>query len=227
MTAPSSLSVVYCVDEDIARVALGDFGQITPSYQKLAAGVDGVFSSGSPWVLTSAVDFEAAGVAYGHVVWLTAPQSTYRGNGEFLGVSAVSGTSLTLRRIGMGDSVGSPPGSGGVTGVAFKVLTLYPQIEDASYEINRLYGIDPTGTVIPNRKPDNRTDARDLTRFCVYKVLVNCYEVANRSANGEFSIKLKQIMADHDALKSHLLVRWGADGQAEMPTSVFGTSATR
>ena len=86
---PPYLATVYATDEHIAVRATGDFTVLCPDWQRVAAGVDGVFAADAPWTLTSAsVDFEAAGVASGHVISLTAPKATFKGSGELLAVDA-------------------------------------------------------------------------------------------------------------------------------------------
>ena len=142
MPPPTQISTVYATDESIAIRASGDFAALCPDWQKLAAGTDGVFNISTPWVLTSASN-DFGSVSVNNVIQLTAPKSAFRGGGEYLAVESVAPNTLTLRRLGQSASTGLPPGLGGVTSVAFTVATLYPQIEEASYDINRRFSIDP------------------------------------------------------------------------------------
>ncbi len=229
MTAPTSLATVYALDEDVAVQACGDYSSITPAWQAMARGTDGVFASGDLWTLTSAsVDFLAAGVVYGHVIALTGPQAIYKGNGELFGVAAVAANSVRLRRIGLQDRVGQPPGPiGGLTGITFSCLTLYPQIEQASYQINQAFGIDPSAKIGPMRKPSDLSDMRAINTLCVLGVLRDLYEIANRVKGGEYDTKLKQTSMDYDDLKSKVVIRLGTSGEGEMPLSIFRTRTTR
>ena len=106
---PETTSPVYATDEDIAVRAGGDFVTLCPPWQQMAAGVDGFFSSGSPWVLSStATSFAANGVAPNQVVWLTGPKANFPGGGQLLAIDSVSGSSIVLRRLHKDLNVGNP-----------------------------------------------------------------------------------------------------------------------
>lgn len=241
---PNTLTTVYCNDEDIAIQAMGDYNQLVPQWSKLAYGVDGIISGGDLWTLTSASnDFEAVGIlppdpsnpGVGNIFRLSTPQSVFKGAGELFGVAAASGNSVTLRRIGMQPDIGFPPSpAGGLTGITFVCMTFTPQIEMASYNINQIFGVtqifnelNGTTDATPMHKPSQMYLLRDLNSLTVLYVLKECYEVANRAANGEFSVKLKQVISDYEAMKSRTLIRWGSDGQGEFPSSMFGARVGR
>jgi hypothetical protein len=144
MSIPTSTAVpvVFCTDEDIAVRAADDYVTLCPASNELAVGADGVISSGTPWTLSSGtVDFEANGVFSQGVIELkggVAPGSTkpiFGGSGRLFAVDSVLGGTATLRRPGLLSGMGQPPGSGGVTGITFKVATYVPQIELASYDL--------------------------------------------------------------------------------------------
>src|SRR5690348_10877724 len=123
MAQPSVLSTVYCTDEDIAVRAMGDFATLCPEWQKLAAGTDGVFASGTPWALSSASNnFASLGITSNNVILLTGPKPYFLGGGELLAIDSVAGNTVTLRRLNAALNAGLPPGpSAGVTGVSFKI----------------------------------------------------------------------------------------------------------
>src|SRR5262245_5648288 len=133
-TLPAQTLPVYATDEDIAVRAGGDFILLAPPWQQMAAGTDGVFASGAPWVLTSAsVDFQANGVQPNQVVLLSAPRTSFPGGGRLLAIDSVASGAITLRRLHKELNVGQPPApAAGLTSVAFSVTTLDPQIEEAS-----------------------------------------------------------------------------------------------
>lgn len=225
MSEPERLSVVYANDEDVAIRATGDFAVLIPAWQKVAFGTDGAFASGEPWALTSAsLDFEAAGVKSGHVISLRKPSSLFKGTGELLAVASAVGNRLVLRRIGARAGEGAPPApAAGVSGVEFQIATLFPQIEEASFDLNRRFNIDPR---VPGRSPDALHDRRDLRAACVLAVLAQRYAAETRGAEGDFPLKLKQITSELSETLARIEVRWRT-ATAGRETSMFSTRISR
>ena len=209
MSQSDRLSTVYASDEHVAVHAPGDFAVLTPAWQKLAQGTDGAFSPDASWDLMSATsDFQASGVRPGHVVHLRKPAAWFKGGGELFAVAGVSPGSLTLRRVGMPPGSGAPPTQGtGLSGVEFLVATLDPQIEEASFELNRRFAIDPSS---PGRTPSDLRDTRDLRRACVLTVLARRYAGESRGPDGDFSLKLRQAESELTEALARLEVRWGS-----------------
>jgi hypothetical protein len=220
------LATVYATDEHLAIRASGDFGVLCPDWQKLASGTDGTFAAGAPWELTSAsVDFGAVGVTAGNVVWLRKPSTVFRGSGELLAVEGASGGSLTLRRLGMAANLGQPPApSTGLPGVEFLVATLAPQIEEASFELNRRLSIDPN---VAGRSPRDLYDRRDLRQACVLTVLVQRYAAETRDSQGDFALKLAQVRQELADVLARLQLRWGPGGSDVQSTNWFTTRIVR
>jgi hypothetical protein len=220
------LTTVYATDEDVCVRATGDFVVLCPDWQKQAYGKDGVFASGDPWTLTSAtVDFGAAGVAAGMVVSLTQPKTTFKGSGDLLAVDAVAGSSVTLRRIGAASGLGSPPGpAAGVTGVEFTVPTMAPQIEEASYSLNRQWNIDAN---LPGRSPTDMYELRDLREATVLTVLLRRYTAENRADQGDFRLKIDQTSQALNLLVDRLSIRWGPTGTDPPETTIFSARLVR
>lgn len=221
------LTTVYATDEHVAIRAPGDYSVLCPRFQSLAYGVDGVFQSGTRWTLESvSVNFEANGVQPGNVALLTKPISMYRGSGDLLAIDSVNGSSLSLRRLGCQPGIGFPPGAvGGTTAVEFLVATLAPQIEDASFDINQTYNIDPD---LPGRQPADVKDLRELRAACVLRVLVNRYADANREAAGDFTDKLRFYGKELTEVLGRLSIRWKADiNGISQTTTRFSTRLVR
>jgi hypothetical protein len=227
-TLPSQTSPVYASDEDILVRAGGDYALLVPPWQIMATGTDGVFLTGTPWVLTStAVNFATNGVQPNQVVWLTAPKTAFPGGGHLLAIDSVSGSSITLRRPHQDLGVGQPPGAGGVTSVAFSVPTLAQQIEEATYDIKRRFAIDDnTGTNV-NRQSAWIYDQRELRIATVLTVLFDRYTQETRSERGDFVIKAQKIRQQLDDVLSRVQVRWGPFGNSAEPSTIFATKLAR
>lgn len=225
MTAPLRLDTTYCTDEDIVSVAGADFVALSSKSAQLAYGTDGYFDVPTPWVMGSpSVDFLANGVASNQIIHLTNPKAGFKGGGELLAVDSVTETSATLRWPGQGAGVGHPPGFGGKVAVEFSVRTMSAQIENACYEINERFGIDPNLTC---RSPGRVYDLRILRDLAVYAVLYRAYANGVRDEKGDWRLKVGQYKSDYDDALARATVRWGARGTDQPATNRFGTRLSR
>lgn len=213
------LAFNYCTDEDILIRAGDDYSTLCPNSQVMAQGRDGVFAADAPWVLTSAtVDFLLLGVHARQVVWLTQPSANFNPS-QYLVVDGVASGAVTLRRPGKPPGAGQPPGLGGVTAVKFAVPTFDPQIDRASFDANREYGIDPDVT---EQAPSALHDLRDLQDYCALHVLKRAYALATKSSNSSIDIKHREISDEFEEVRQRLQVRWGPQGETAPASGAFG-----
>lgn len=171
----------HATDEDVVIEAPADFPLLCPKDQRLAWGLDGVFTPEDRWMLrSSSVDFEGQGIEPGKVVQLLGPSASFKPPGEAVVVETVSGSVVVVRRKGQDAGVGQPPGPvGGVTGVEFVVTTLGPQLERASEELSRRLGL--------NEEDSGELSAEDtgaLRDVVVSAVLAQQYMVMGRETGG-------------------------------------------
>lgn len=223
----ANLTTVYCTDEDIAVRASSDFLTLAIESQKLAYGTDGAFSTSDAWTLTSASnDFAAQGVSTGHVCKLGYPKGNFGGAGNMLAVSAIHGSSLTLRRLGMAANAGlAPAPSTGLVGVEFTVYTLGPQAELASWELNRRYQIDAE---LPGRSPTDLHELRDLRQACVLWVLTQRLSASlTGQADSSWMLKLKNYRDELSSTMERLQLRWGVANAVEPTTTWMSTRIVR
>jgi hypothetical protein len=225
---PSQSLPVYCTDEDIAVRAAGDFIALCPQWQQMAAGTDGVFQMSSPWTLYStATNFGTNKIAPNQVVILTAPKANFPGGGVLAAIDSVSmdGTNVTLRRLHQDLGVGNPfAPAAGLTGVTFTINTLGPQIEEASFDIKRRFGIDET---ITDRTSSWIFDLRDLRMATVLSVLLSRYTQEARGDRGDFPRKITQIKSELQGVLDRVQVRWGPQGNSEPPVTIFSCRLLR
>jgi hypothetical protein len=177
-------------------------------------------------VLTSgSVDFVQSGVTAQHVVLLRKPGTVLKGSGELLAVDSASAGGVVLRRLGSVVSLGQPPSPvEGLTGVEFLISSLDPQIEEASFDLNRRFGIDPN---VAGRSPADVYDLRDLRQACVLTVLVQRYAAETRDDHGDFALKLTQVRQELTEVLGRLTVRWGGSGTDRQSTNRFSTRLVR
>ena len=154
--------------------------------------------------------FDAAGVTSQHVVLLKKPNTAFKGSGELLAVDSASNGSVTLRRLGANLNQGQPPApAAGLSGVEFVIATLDPQTEEASFDLNRRYSIDPN---IAGRTPADVYDLRDLRQACVLSVLAQRYAAETRGNQGDFALKLAQVKQELTEVLARIQLRWGTSG---------------
>lgn len=216
------ITTAYATDEDIAVRFPSDYALLCPRGQLLASGLDGSFSASSRWTLQSAsVDFAANGLTPGMVVQLLGPTAALGAGGDVLVVDSASPGGLVLRRGGLAVGQGQPPApAAGLTGVEFVVTTLAPQIQVASTELNRRFGIDDQ---VPGRRSLDLADARELRDATVLTAVLGRYLDLIQDANGVTALKARLIKAQLDELLGRLALHWNS---AE-PTTRFGTKMAR
>jgi hypothetical protein len=214
------MAIPYCNDVDCFLQAAADFPELCPASQELARGVDGVLPPGG-WALSAAsTNFLNQGVlpaspapagstfeAYAPVILLSGGVPSIGTNVGMQVVATNLDGSATLARPGLAAGQGSAPGgASGRTGVAYLLRTLAPQIEWASYELNRRYGVDD---VVLGRRAVDQYDPRELRLACTFLVLYRQYEaMARESKDDTFARKSDHYKEELDDLLGRVAVRW-------------------
>ena len=219
----------YATDEDLALRASADFLLLCPRDQKLASGNDGVFQKDDPWTLNSAsVDFQANGLSPGKIVLLTQPTSSFKPPGESFVVQAVSPGAVLLRRKGQLPGMGQgPSGPNGLTGVEFFSTTLGPQIELASYDINKRYGIDD---FIAGRRSCDLFDTREVREATVLTVLYRQYLEMSRGSEERadlFATKARLYKEELSDLLARTVIHWNSRPGTPTSSQSITRMATR
>lgn len=223
---PTTYPTGYATDEDVALRASKDFALLCPRDQKLAAGTDGAFVASDRWTLrSSTVDFAGQGLAAGQIVLLSRPASHFSAPGEAFVVVSTAPQSVLLRRKGQPQGIGQPPGPAvGLSGIEFAACTFSPQIERASADLDRRFGID---ALLDGRRPADLYDRREIRDAVVLTVLHQQYLDASREAGNDgdvFAEKARRIKGELDELLARAVVRWSPAG---IPTTRFSTRISR
>lgn len=224
-------SIRYATDEDLATRLQADYTAICPRDQKLAEGTDGVIAATDRWFLTShTVDFENQGVLPGHVVHLSKPQTVFRAPGEDLVVESTSPAGLRLRRKGQLPGVGQPPAPlEGLIGIEFLILTLSPQVLEASYDLERRFGLITPGSATGSK---SLIDARELREAVILSVLQRQYLELSRENGPQrdtFAAKSSVLKTELNELLSRLTlhVQSPESGGASTSMTRFHTRISR
>jgi hypothetical protein len=222
----ANLATVYATDADAFVWAGYDFLTICPRHQLLAQATDGAFTAGGFTLTSVSAGFVVAGVKTGMVCQLTDPKSTLPGNvADFLEVDSLTATTLVLKRVHMATGQGKPPYSAITANVSYKIATLYPQIEEASYDLNERFGLNREG-----RGPSELDDLRQLRRACLSIVLRDAYSQAARmlgQPTDDFSAKADRYDRMASDMLAKLSLRWAPENSSYPPTNVFSTRISR
>lgn len=213
----------FCQAEDIAERITQDLALILPPSQILAEGTDGIIAPGE-WVLSSATAaFETYGVPVGSLAILQSPGSSQSTSKVFV-VSNVEGSTITLRRVGLGSGIGQPPGgAAGMSGVIFSIHYLDPQINDTTTYLSMIFGIDDN---IPGRRYVDIYNLNDVIEIAISRIVSMLYlNAMMNSSNDLFKEKHAMHKAQYTDLKSAVRIRFGPTGSDN--TSLFNQKLTR
>lgn len=198
----------FATDEDLLIAASGDFRELVPLSARVAHGTTGLFAAqaGGSWDLKGdTVNFSDRNVRPGMVCQLLKPTTAFK-SPDLLVVEAVDGPTLTLRRAAFEPGVGEPPGpAAGLSGVEFLVASLWSQIERASYDLGRDFGLDEN---VMGRRFVDLYDPRELQAACVALVLARQYLAMARMAgkDEDFTAKSRLYQADYDRAMARAVV---------------------
>ena len=222
MTAPVRLATTYSTHEHSPSLPVAHSAALPAAPSPCAPRPASPSRPPTPWVMGSpSVDFLANGVSSNQVIHLT---KAFKGGGELLAVDSVTETFATLRWPGQGLNVGHPPGFGGKVAVEFSIRSMSAQIENACFEINERFGIDPN---LAMRSPASVYDLRILRDLTVYAVLYRAYANGNRDEHGDWKLKVGQSKSDYDDALARATLRWGPKGTDQPTTTRFGTRLSR
>lgn len=223
-----SLVNAFCTDEDIAARFKADFPLLCDR-EWMAQGTDGTFVAGTPWALTSASNtFDLQGVARGNVILLkTSSNMPFGSAGMMFAVDSALGSTVNLRRINQGALLGMPPvGPGGLAGVTFAVPTLAGQIELATYDIEKRFGISD---FIYGRRQNDLWDAREVRDVTVLTVAYKRFlDLARQGeSNDVYFSKYKTVKQELDDMLARVAIHWADVPLPMAETNRFSTRISR
>lgn len=206
-------------DESLAIRAGADFPLLLDPDQLYASGSDGSFAPGSFDLASASNDFGVQGVPEGAAVLIGKVPSGGDDRDESLWFAEEAvGDTLTIHRKGYARGAGVPPGRElGTSGLAFRVLSLDPQIRRASAALRARYRLDPDDPAAP-------TPSRPglLAEACVLSVLADRYLAAAAGTgeqedsflakSKEYRALLDSLLAELDALVARDLAGSGSQG---------------
>jgi len=129
---------MFSSDVDLARYEPGVFGSWYASSQVLCGGTNGIVA-GTQFT-ASGVDFAAAQVAAGNVIWLESTDGVIKGAFEI--VSVDDATHLTVSVLRVSDTQAAI-GVGSASGLTWRIVTYAPQAYEVLWQLSQKLGLSP------------------------------------------------------------------------------------
>ena len=169
----------FSSDVDLARFEPNVFGSWFLSSQVLCSGSNGIVA-GTQFT-ASGVDFDAAQVAAGNVIYLESTDGAIKGAFEVVDVT--DSTHLTVSVLRASAEQNAIP-IGSASGLTWRIVTYAPQAYEVLFELSQKLGLSPGC-------PDAEHDVTDITnpaalrQASVFGILAAVFEALYTGADGQ------------------------------------------
>jgi hypothetical protein len=207
----------YCTDEDVSLRSPADWAAIVPRDQAIVRGTVGVIAEFAPWILSQqSTVWESYGITRGQIAHLVKPTTSFKAPGELAAVEMISQSpyGLRLRRRGLLVNEGEPFGPSPNESIEFNILTLRPQIQRASADLDRQFGVND---FFVGRRHSDLFDPTELRDATVLLVLSRLYREQSRGtavpglttpSNDVWGAKATAFKAEFDEVVARASVHW-------------------
>jgi len=161
--------VTFSNDAEILKYEPILFGELHLPWQVLAAGT-GAGLSGTT-LTASGVDFVAAQVQAGGVVYLQSADGSLDGAYEIVSVDSATQLSISVVRAGSTDTAVPPPAA---TNISYRISTFGPQTAEVGFQLTEYFGIKP-GNPASEIDADDILDTTVLRLASVFAVISSIY----------------------------------------------------
>jgi hypothetical protein len=205
--------VTFSKDADILKYEPILFGELHLPWQVLASGT-GANLNGT--ILTaSGVDFIAAQVQAGSVVYLQSADGSLDGVYEIVSVDSSTQLSISVLRADSTDTAVPPPAA---TDISYRISTFGPQAAEVGFQLTEYFGIRP-GNSASDIDADDILDTTVLRLASVFAVISSVYAMlASKTKNQNYWNKslYYQKLSTRARGRCRLSIDIGADGLADV-----------
>ncbi len=169
----------FSKDVDLAKYEPNVFGSWFLSSQVLCSGTNGIVA-GTQFT-ASGVDFTAAQVAAGNVIWLESADGAIKGAFEI--VETIDSTHLTVSVLRISTEQNPIP-IGSASGLTWRIVSYGPQAYKVLWQLSQKLGLSPGC-------PDAAYDVADITnpdslrQASVFGILTSVFEALYTGADGQ------------------------------------------
>jgi hypothetical protein len=178
--------VTFSDDADILKYEPILFGELHLPWQVLATGT-GASLSGTT-LTASSVDFIAAQVQAGGVVYLQSADGSLDGAYEIVSVDSATQLSISVVRADSTDTAVSPPAA---TNISYRISTFGPQTAEVGFQLTEYFGIRP-GNPASEIDADDILDTTVLRLASVFAVICN----VSRQNKGSELLEQKPVLPE-------------------------------
>jgi hypothetical protein len=200
-------------DVDILKCEPVLFGELHLPAQVLVSGTGAALSDTT--LTVAGVDFLAAGVEAGGVVYLKSGDGLLDGAYEIVAVDSATQLTVSVVRSAVADPAVAPPTA---SDISFRVSTFAPQASEAAFQLTEHFGIRP-GHPTSEIAAEDIVATEGLRRAAAFAAIARVYAMWANGADGEcFRQKslLYQQLFEKARQRCRLSVDLGDDGQAEI-----------
>jgi hypothetical protein len=168
----------FSSDVDLAKFEPGVFGSWYLSSQVLCGGTNGIVA-GTQFT-ASGVDFTAAQVAAGNVIYLESADGTIKGAFEIVSVNDATHLTVSILRVSSGQSA-IPIGSG--SGLTWRIVSYGPQAYEVLWQLSQKLGLSPGCT--SEQGVEDIVDVEPLRQASAFGILAAVFEALYTGTEGQ------------------------------------------
>ncbi|MDH4203461.1 MAG: hypothetical protein OEV87_11290 [Phycisphaerae bacterium] len=206
----------FSSDVDLAKFEPNVFGSWYLSSQVLCSGSNGIVA-GTQFT-ASGVDFTAAQVAAGHVIYLESTDGVIKGAFEV--VDVIDSTHLTVSVLRTSSEQAAIP-IGSASGLTWRIVTYAPQAYEILFQLSQKLGLSP-GCLDAEHSVDDITNPDALRQASIFGILAMVFESLYTGADGQTVLveKKEQYQWQFGKAVERLTVNidTNADGEADKLT---------
>jgi len=195
----------FSTDTDLLKWEPVLFRDVALPSQTLCSGSDGVIAGTT--LTSSGASFTDAGIAAGHVVYLSDSTCTIDGCYEVVSVDFSTALTVSVVRASSDDDAIAPPSG---SQLSYRISTFDPQAQEAAYSLLHYFGLQPSGAS-EGITVDEIQDQTVLRQASVFAVLSAIFAGSATSEDDNMSFWQKSLRYQKLFQDARVKIRLGID----------------
>jgi len=209
----------FSSDVDLARYEPGVFGAWFLSSQVLYGGTNGIVA-GTQFT-ASGVDFTAAQVAAGNVIWLESTDGVIKGAFEIVSVDDT--THLTVSVLRVSDTQAEIP-VGSASGLTWRIVTYAPQACEVLWQLSQKLGLSPGCE--SEQSVEDIVNVEPLRQVSIFGILAAVFEALYTGAADQTVLveKKEHYQWHYDKAVERLNIHIDTDSDGDVDKNIMPSS---